>query len=199
MSMFYVNFFSVRCVCTCWVAVAVLNPHRPSESCPLHTSLPAVSPCQLPPPLSSPLLPPPASCPLLSSYVDEIRWFLLGEASVHPSAAPSRARPTPSNQVINKPANSLSLSLSIHNPLPLFHFSCSLCASLSIRSTLWTHWKPTHWHAHFTFPLISKKKKKIGLSPNVRTEVTYCYEGHSSILKEWWKKHFSDLRLGKKC
>lgn len=51
------------------------------------------------------------SSPLLSSYVDEIRWFLLGEASVHPSAAPSRARPTPSTQVINKPANSHSPSM----------------------------------------------------------------------------------------
>lgn len=51
------------------------------------------------------------SSPLLLSYVDEIRWFLLGEASVHPSAASSRARPTPSTQVINKPANSHSPSM----------------------------------------------------------------------------------------
>lgn len=40
------------------------------------------------------------SFPLLSSYVDEIRWFLLGEASVHPSAAPTCTCPTPNTQVI---------------------------------------------------------------------------------------------------
>lgn len=49
--------------------------------------------------------------PLFTSFVYEIRWFLLGEASVHPSAAPSCPCPTPSIQVISKPANSHSLSI----------------------------------------------------------------------------------------
>lgn len=63
------------------------------------------------------------SSPFLSSYVDEIRWFLLGEASVHPSAAPSCACPTPNNQVINKPANSHSSSI-----------TCCLCSSSTVLS-----------------------------------------------------------------
>lgn len=74
---------------------------------------------------------------LLSSYVDEIRWFLLGEASVHPSAAPSRARPTASNQVINHPANSHppSITRCFLSPLLLF----SMCVPVHAHSILWPH------------------------------------------------------------
>lgn len=104
---FSVHFSVVHCVRIVSVAVTFLTPHCPPETRPLHTSL------SLPPLLSASSLAsfPLLSFPLLSSYVDEIRWFLLGEASVHPSAAPSRACPTPSIQVINKPANSHSPSI----------------------------------------------------------------------------------------
>lgn len=76
----------------------------------------------------------------LSSCVDEIRWFLLGEASVHPSAAPSRAHPT-SVQVINQAGQTL---LRLRLPLlllflllPLLHpWVCCLSPPLPLSSVL---------------------------------------------------------------
>lgn len=131
----------VHLVCIVWVAVDFLYPHHPSGPSPLaHKSslilfIFAISFLFLPPAFSPPLLSfflssPLLSFPLLSSYVDEIRWFLLGEASVHPSAAPSCACPTPSIQVINKPANSHSPSITAASfPLLLF----SMCVPVLIQ------------------------------------------------------------------
>lgn len=84
---------------------------------------------------------------VLSSCVDEIRWFLLGAASVHPSAAPSRSRPT-SVQVIKQAGQTLLrlpllplLLFSIHeSAASLHHCRCLLsCASLSTSSTVSAH------------------------------------------------------------
>lgn len=138
------------------------RPSLPFSILPtLHTNLPSFFCCPLPPPapLPSTLLssssPLPSSSPLLSSYVDEIRWFLLGEASVHPSAAPSRACPTPSNQVINKPANSHSPSIScclFSTSAVLYVRPCPHAAPCELTAS------PTHWRAHLTFPFIFQKK-----------------------------------------
>lgn len=134
---------------------ALLNPpptaHKPSLLLLLSTSsscTPAFNPPLLF--LSSPLSP----LPLLSSFVDEIRWFLLGEASVHPSAAPSRTCPTPSNQVINKPANSHSPSIScclFSTSAVLYVRPCPHAAPCELTAS------PTHWWAHLTLPFIFQK------------------------------------------
>ena len=88
---------------------------------------------------------------LFTSFVYEIRWFLLGEASVHPSAAPSCPCPTPSIQVIQTGKLSLSLFLSLSLSLPP---SLSLSITYCFISTLFSMYIPVHmlwstpWQTH---------------------------------------------------
>lgn len=146
---------------------ALFNPPH----CTLPLLLSASSSCLL---LSTLL-----SSPLLSSYVDEIRWFLLGEASVHPSAAPSRTCPTPSIQVINKPANSHSPSITcclFSTSAVLYVRPCPYAAPCELTASQHTD-RPTY------FPIYPSEKD--ACHRMVWTEVTDGSEGHASVLKEW--------------
>jgi len=137
----------------------------------LHTSFPS-SLC--------PRFSPPASCfkpssPFLSSYVDEIRWFLLGEASVHPSAAPSCACPTPNTQVITKPANSHTSSITAAS-FPLLPFCVHPCPwTAPSELTAGQHTDRLTLHSR------SLSQEKRGLSQNVCREVPDLSEGHTAV------------------
>lgn len=131
----------------------------------------AVSFLLLPPTLNPFLL----SFPFLSSYVDEIRWFLLGEASVHPSAAPSRACPTPSIQVINKPANSHSPSMTyclFSTSAVLYVRPCPHAVPCELTASQHTD-RPTYFFIYLP--------EKEACHRMFWTEVT---EGHITTLKE---------------
>ncbi len=78
------------------------------------------------------------SSPLLLSCVDEIRWFLLGKAAVHPSAAPPCARPTANAQV--------TTHLTVTRPLHL----CLLPHPLYVHWTFPHTYTHTHTHTHTT-------------------------------------------------
>lgn len=121
---FFLQVFPVLfCVIWCSCLPEPSLPHQPLHHFPFAAPPP---PCPVQP-----------FSPLFTSLVYEIRWFLLGEASVHPSAAPSCPCPTPSIQVISKPANSHSLSL--HNLLLHFniYFLCISLSTCSARSMPW--------------------------------------------------------------
>jgi len=74
-------------------------------------------------------------CPLLC--VDEIRWFLLGEAAVHPSAAPPCTRPTANAKVMTH--------LTVTRPL-------HLCLLPHPPYALWTCPQKYCPHTHYTSP-----------------------------------------------
>ncbi len=153
---------------------ALLNPALCTQAFPTSfaVSLLLLPSAFNPPLLSSPLL----SSPLLSSYVDEIRWFLLGEASVHPSAAPSRACPTPSIQVINKPANSHSPSITcclFSTSAVLYVRPCPYAAPCELTASQHTD-RPTY--SSIYLPEKEARHRAFGQR---------LLEGHSSVLKEW--------------
>lgn len=123
--MFYVYIFPPTChTGRCPVSLIPPTAHKTRPLPPLSPPFPLWSPFFL---LSF----------VLSSCVDEIRWFLLGEASVHPSAAPSRTRPT-SVQVIKQAGQNSPPPPPSPPPTPPLHhpWVCCLTPPLPLSSVL---------------------------------------------------------------